>query len=215
VFLRSILCTIFAQWELRGLGASQSSHILSNNILNLESTMIRPQKTSEAPFSRSATWRFWSRSTKPSDPLSHKPPTMNQQAKHVTPPWSSLFNFTTRKHLLFLFPALSCSIASGATIPVNAYLLGLIFGSFTNFTGGQIDVAIFRHQMIKYNSYIVVNGSASWFFNFLAYSFWHTFGDLQARSARERLFNALLLKPAAWFDKRTEGIATLTTRLIL
>jgi ATP-binding cassette subfamily B (MDR/TAP) protein 1 len=177
--------------------------------------MIHSRKASETSISRSATWKFWSRSAKLSDSPNHKPPMMNQQAKHVTPPWSALFNFTTRKHLLFLFPALSCSIASGATIPVHAYLLGLIFGSFTNFTSGQIGVTAFRHQMVKYNSYIVLNSTASWFFNFLAYSFWHTFGDLQARSARERLFNALLLKPAAWFDRRTEGIATLTTRVIL
>jgi ATP-binding cassette subfamily B (MDR/TAP) protein 1 len=170
--------------------------------------------TSQLPPSRHSKWKFWNRWRKMSTLQNKKPKTM-YQPKHVSPPWSSLFNFTTRKHLVFLFPALVSSMVSGATIPVNAYLLGRIFASFTSFAAGQIDTPNFKHDMAKYNSYVVINGATSWLFNFLAYSFWHTFGDLQARSARERLFNALLLKPASWFDRRTEGVSTLTTRVLL
>lgn len=155
--------------------------------------------------------KFWKRSRLSVEEQSK----MDQPEKRSTPPWTSLFNFTTRRHIFFFVPAILCSIASGATIPVNAYLLGLIFASFTSFSGGQINGAVFKHQIAKFVTYVVINGGASWLFNSTAYSLWHTFGDLQARSARERLFNALLLKPASWYDRRTEGIATLTTRVIL
>jgi ATP-binding cassette subfamily B (MDR/TAP) protein 1 len=128
--------------------------------------------------------------------------------------WKSLFNFTTRKHLVFLFLAVISAAASGFVIPINAYLLGKIFAAFTNFGSQESDVNEFKNELNKYVIYIVVIASAAWFFNSLSYLFWCIFGDLQAGSARERLFKALLERPTEWYDMRSDGISGLTVRIL-
>lgn len=143
-----------------------------------------------------------------------KTPSMVSSVKVSNPPWKALFNFTTKKHVALLVPGIFCSIGSGLVNPINSYLLGKIFARFASFASGQLDSSEFRREVLKYNLYIVVVASASWLFNFLAYFIWHTFGEAQARSAREKIFNSLLLRQVEWFDRRKDGIAALSTRIL-
>jgi ATP-binding cassette subfamily B (MDR/TAP) protein 1 len=134
--------------------------------------------------------------------------------KPNTPSWKSLFYFTTQKHLAFLLPAICSAVLAGLAIPANAYVLGKVFGQFTKYGTGTIDAAEFKHSVNKYNLYLLAIASGCWFFNSGAFCLWHTFGDLQARSARERLFNALLKHQIGWFDLRKDGIGALSSRLL-
>lgn len=129
-------------------------------------------------------------------------------------PWKALFNFTTRKHVPIVIPAFCCSALSKALITVNSYLLGKLFFVFTYFTSGGLDEAGFKHEVRRYILYIIFVASLSWLFHSFAFFLWHTFGDLQARSARLRIFRALLTRQIEWFDKRIDGTAALSTRLI-
>src|SRR5450755_10659 len=52
--------------------------------------------------------------------------------------WRSLFNFTSRTHILPLVLAILLSIVSGIVIPGLAYFLGKIFNAFTNFGAGEL-----------------------------------------------------------------------------
>ena len=131
-----------------------------------------------------------------------------------SPQWKSLFYFTTRRHLLFIIPAVLFATGSGLTVPANAYALGKVFSSFTKFGTGAANTDEFKHDVTKYNKWIVVIGSGSWLFNSVAFFLWHTFGELQAQSARERLFNALLKHDIAWYDTRKDGVGALSTRLL-
>jgi ATP-binding cassette, subfamily B (MDR/TAP), member 1 len=167
--------------------------------------------------------RSWHR---PKTTLNSQPSTENVQSvgtarsasmesyKITKPSWTSLFNFTTYKHITVLIPAILFSLCSGATVTVNSYLLGKLFGYFTEFSAGQMSTDDFKHTINKYNVYITILATGCWMFNFLAFFLWHSFGELQARGARVRIFGALLTRKVEWFDKRKDGVAALTTRLL-
>jgi ATP-binding cassette, subfamily B (MDR/TAP), member 1 len=130
------------------------------------------------------------------------------------PAWKYLFAFTTYKHIVILIPAILSSLFSGALATVNSYLVGKLFGYFTEFGAGQLSKDDFKQKINKYNVYIVILATGSWIFNSLAFFLWHTFGELHARSARVRIFGALLTRKVEWFDRRNDGVEALATRLL-
>lgn len=130
------------------------------------------------------------------------------------PSWKSLFSFTTFNYLLILLSAVCCSLCSGAMVTINSYLLGKIFGCFTEFNSGSITNVEFKSQIATYNIYIVIIATSSWVFNSVAFFLWHAFSEFQARNARVRIFNSLLVRKIEWFDRRKDGTTALTIRLL-
>src|ERR1700761_8038559 len=106
--------------------------------------------------------------------------------------WKSLFNFTMRQHLAFAVPGLFFSILSGLSVPVNSFILGRVFGVYSEFGNGVIDGEELMREINVWGLRIFILGVGSWFANGMAFIMWYSFGDLQARNARERLFNGLL-----------------------
>ncbi|KAF2437037.1 P-loop containing nucleoside triphosphate hydrolase protein [Tothia fuscella] len=124
-----------------------------------------------------------------------------------------LFNFTTRKHLPVFFLALTSSVIVGIVVPVQSYLIGKLFTVFADFGAGKSDKATFSHKLNNYCIYFVILGGAQWLFSAILYANWAIFGDLQARSARDRIFTALVDREIEWFDQRKDGVAALSTRI--
>jgi len=60
---------------------------------------------------------------------------------------------------------------------------------------------------------MVAVGVGSWLVRFIFFTSWLSFGELQAKSARDRLFTGLLYKDIAWYDRRKHGVGALSTRL--
>ena len=127
--------------------------------------------------------------------------------------WRSLFAFTSQSHALPLCLALILSVASGAVTPVLSYLLGKVFGCFTNFGGGRYDGPQLVEQVSKYAIGLTELGAASGLLHTGYFSFWLVFGELQAKSARERLFAGMLQKDMEWYDMRKDGVEALIQRL--
>jgi hypothetical protein len=127
--------------------------------------------------------------------------------------WKALFNFTNRKHLPLLLGAIFCSVLVGIVTPAQAYLMGKVFSTFARFGAGQMSEHDFTHSLSLYCVYFVVLGAVCWVFTAGLFAGWVVFGELQARSARDRLFNALVDREMEWFDQRKDGVAALTTRL--
>ena len=127
--------------------------------------------------------------------------------------WLSLFNFTTKAHILPLLIAILLSIASGIVIPALAIFLGKLFNLFTEYGAGKISGTVLVHKISTYDIYMLGLGGASMLFNAGYFGFWLYFGELQAKSARDRLFDGLLEKDMEWFDMRTAGVNTLFSRL--
>ncbi|KAH0538273.1 hypothetical protein FGG08_005144 [Glutinoglossum americanum] len=126
--------------------------------------------------------------------------------------WRSLFNFTTKRHHVALFLAAALSILSGVVTPVLAILLGRIFDDFTRFGANQLN----RHELISSVTTGCLGlaglGSVSWLLNGSFYLLWLVFGELQAKTIRDKLFEGLLNRDIEWYDKRKDGVGALIPR---
>ncbi|KAJ4286276.1 ATP-dependent permease [Kalmusia sp. IMI 367209] len=121
--------------------------------------------------------------------------------------WKALFSFTTRKHLPVLALAVASATLAALTLPALAVMYGLIFREFANFGAGSISSSKFLREISKYCIYVTAFGGLSWLGNSLYFVAFLTFGELQARSARGKIFGALLKKDMAWYDTRDTGMS--------
>ncbi|KAJ4358602.1 ATP-dependent permease [Didymosphaeria variabile] len=121
--------------------------------------------------------------------------------------WKALFSFTTRKHVPVLAFALSASTLAALTLPALAVLYGLLFREFGAVAKGDKSDSQFLKQVSTYCIYVTAIGGVSWLGNSLHFAAFMTFGELQARSARGRIFGALLKKDMAWYDTQDAGVA--------
>lgn len=126
--------------------------------------------------------------------------------------WRSLFSFATKRHGLPLLFAIILSIASGIVIPALALFLGSIFDSFTKFGAGMLSASDLVKRVSWDGLALVGLGSASWLLNGGYFVLWLAFGELQAKSVRDKLFDGMLEKDMEWYDMRKNGIGALLPR---
>lgn len=129
-------------------------------------------------------------------------------------PWRALFAFTTRRNIPLLAAALSTSIIAGAAHPAQSLLVGKFFQGFTDYATGALDKDAFLKVQTKWVLYLTGLAALSWLFHSLDFMLWLAFGELQAKSARDRLFHGLLNKEVEWYDRRKNGIGALIPRLL-
>lgn len=130
-----------------------------------------------------------------------------------TAPWRALFFFTTKANLPVLVLGMVCSIIAGLASPAQSFIMGKVFDGLTSYaTGATTPEELMRHEK-KYILYLVGISGASWMFHSLEFMFWLAFGELQAKSARDRLYHGLLEKDIEWYDMRKNGIGALLPRL--
>ena len=127
--------------------------------------------------------------------------------------WHDLFNYTSKTQSVTLVFALIISVASGLIVPALALFFGKIFNYFTSFGQGQISRLELKQDVSRYACYLVALGCASGLLNACFYTLWMIFGELQAKGARENLFNGMIEKEMEWYDRRTAGISTHSSRL--
>ncbi|KAF2751990.1 P-loop containing nucleoside triphosphate hydrolase protein [Sporormia fimetaria CBS 119925] len=132
----------------------------------------------------------------------------SKQNEHVRQVgWKLLFSFTTRRHIPLLFGALLVATIAAATQPANAVLFGLLFRKFADYGAGNISGAELLHKTSEYCIYLTAVCAVCLVASSLNCTLFMSFGELQVRSARERVFNALLGKNIEWYDTRENGIA--------
>lgn len=121
--------------------------------------------------------------------------------------WKALFGFTTRPHLPVLALGVVTTTIAALTLPALAFMYGFIFRKYADYGAGNISASSFLQEITKYCIYIAAIGGFSWLGNSMYFISFLTFGELQARSARGRLFGALLKKDMAWYDRQDIGMA--------
>lgn len=135
----------------------------------------------------------------------------SEDSKHEEPVrdmgWKVLFGFATRKHLPVAFCALLSAIVAAVTLPAMAILFGLIFRQWADYGSGKISGPEVLDNISTLCIYLAGVCAVCWFANSLYFSLFLAFGELQARSARERIFSTLLRKDLEWYDTRENGIA--------
>ncbi|KAF2177036.1 P-loop containing nucleoside triphosphate hydrolase protein [Zopfia rhizophila CBS 207.26] len=120
--------------------------------------------------------------------------------------WEALFGFTTKKHLPVLCGSIFFTATAALTLPALAVMYGLIFNQFANYGSGKISGGQLLRNVSKYCTYTTAVAALNWLTNSIYFMLALTFGELQARSARDRIFNALLKKTIEWYDTRKSGI---------
>ena len=128
-------------------------------------------------------------------------------------PWKALFLFTTREHLPALICGLVSAVTSGISSPAQSLLIGKAFGLFTTYGAGAISGSDLLKQETNYVTYMLAVGAGTWLVRFIFFASWLAFGELQAKSARDRLFTGLLHKDIAWYDQRRNGVGALIPRI--
>jgi len=128
-------------------------------------------------------------------------------------PWRALFFFTTRANLPILILGIFSSLCAGAVLAINAFIQGKAFEGFINLGGGLITGQQLYDDDKKYVLYFVALAGGSWVLHGVEFFLWLSFGELQAKSARDRLFHSLLEKDIEWYDMRRNGIGALLPRL--
>jgi ATP-binding cassette subfamily B (MDR/TAP) protein 1 len=121
--------------------------------------------------------------------------------------WKALFGFTTKKHLPIFTGAMLSALIAAATLPVFAIIYGLIFRDYTDYGAGKLDSIALRSSVTRYCLILTGIASVNWMANSVCFFFFVTFGELQARSARNKIFDALMSKDMAWYDTRETDTA--------
>ncbi|KAF2771086.1 P-loop containing nucleoside triphosphate hydrolase protein [Teratosphaeria nubilosa] len=119
----------------------------------------------------------------------------------------------TRRNMPCLMAGILASFIAGAVIPATAYLTGKLFDGFTDHASGQTTNDEFYSHQTKYILYLAVASAGSWISHACEFIFWLAFGELQAKSARDRLFHGLLKKDIEWYDMRKNGIGAMLPRM--
>jgi ATP-binding cassette subfamily B (MDR/TAP) protein 1 len=120
-----------------------------------------------------------------------------------------------KKHLPIFTGAMLSALVAAATLPIFAVIYGLVFRDYTDYSAGKLDSNALRSSVTRYCLILTGIASVNWmansiyFFFFFFFFFFLTFGELQARSARNRIFDALMSKDMAWYDTRETGTAAL------
>ncbi|KAK2782616.1 hypothetical protein FQN52_000826 [Onygenales sp. PD_12] len=127
--------------------------------------------------------------------------------------WTSLVHFTTRKHAVPLAVALFFSVGAGVMVPMLAVLLGRIFNAFSSFGEGSLTAEQLIHSISVQCLYLLGLGMIIWLLQMGYFTFWISFGELQAKNARDETFKELLKKDLVWFEMKQDGVTALLPRL--
>jgi len=121
--------------------------------------------------------------------------------------------FTHKKHLVVLIPALVLTTVAGAIKPAITIFLGRIFDELANFSAGSITGDELFENVSTWCIALTGLGIATMLVNGGFFSLWMVFGEMQARSVRDKAFVSLEKKDIEWYDLRVDGIGSLLVRI--
>jgi ATP-binding cassette subfamily B (MDR/TAP) protein 1 len=121
--------------------------------------------------------------------------------------WRALFGFTTKQHLPVILCGFVGALLAALSLPIFSILYGLIFKQYTNYGAGKTDNDGIMSNVSRICIILTGVATFTWITQSAYFFFFLVFGELQARSARNRIFDALIRKDMTWFDMRESGVA--------
>ncbi|KAM4055988.1 ABC transporter transmembrane domain-containing protein [Hirsutella rhossiliensis] len=141
------------------------------------------------------------------------PGSAHAQSGHAKSSWGSLFAFTQRTHVRVLLAAIVASGATAALRTALAIFLGRIFDIVADRGNGLRSGPNALEAVSRWCLVLVGLGLGNWLANAAFLALWTLFGELQADSARCRVFQSLLTRDLAWFDMLDQGTSGLLVRI--
>lgn len=144
---------------------------------------------------------------------SERPSEAAKTPKRLRASWKHLFAFTQTRHLIALIPAVLASCAVAGFKTSLALAMGLFFQIAADFALGDVSPP---DTLVEGTSLCILLcglGAGHWLANTVFLSSWVVFGELQARSVREQMFDSLLDKKMAWYDAQADGMSSLLVRI--
>ena len=129
------------------------------------------------------------------------------------PSWKDLFVFVSwRQNIVLILGLVSALLAGGLKCSL-AIFLGVIFDIIAAFGARDATAAKTLVEVSFWCIIICAVGVVSWIINAVFLFSWTTFGELQARCARTRIFQVMLKEDMSWFDAQSEGLPGLLVRI--
>ncbi|CAN8100825.1 unnamed protein product [Discula destructiva] len=122
--------------------------------------------------------------------------------------WRHIFAFTERQHTSVLILATAAAACAAGVKTSNAIFLGRFLDIETQLGDGTMTRETAAVKVTFLCVILTVMGVAAWIFNWAFMTMWIIFGELTAKSARERVFQSLLCRDMAWFDSQVEGVSS-------
>lgn len=140
----------------------------------------------------------------------------DRQATDTKPHRSSfkhLFSFTRWSHAGSLIAALVASAAFASIKSVLSVILGNIFDVVSDFGASHRSGSETLDKISHWGLILLGLGIANWLASTAFLSLWIVFGELQANSVRQDVFESLLTKKMSWYDSLDQGISSLLVRI--
>lgn len=126
---------------------------------------------------------------------------------------ASIFAFTNKKDFTVLIPALLLTTLAGAVKPTITIFLGRIFDELSSFGAGSTTKNELLQNVSVWSIALACLGISTIVVNGGFFSLWLIFGEMQARSVRDKAFISMLGKEIEWYDLREDGIGSLLVRI--
>ncbi|KKP03902.1 hypothetical protein THAR02_03990 [Trichoderma harzianum] len=139
----------------------------------------------------------------------------DRQAADSKPQRSSfkhLFSFTRWNHAGLLIAAVVASAAFASIKSIQSIILGKIFDVVSNFGAGHRSGSETMDQISHWALILLGMGIGNWAASTAFLALWSIFGELQANSIRQGVFQSLLSKKMSWYDSLDQGVSSLLTR---
>ena len=110
-------------------------------------------------------------------------------------------------------PALFLSAISGILLPALAILFGRFFEALSEYDAAAIQEKELVRKVLINTYALIALGGATWLLKGCYFTLWLVFGQLQAKSVQDALFQCLLHREVQWFEERTNGVGSLLSRV--
>lgn len=127
--------------------------------------------------------------------------------------WAVLFSFTIKAHLSVFISAVIFSAAAGLLQPSMAIIFGRVFDAFSDCAARRIDGMMLVNRTLGSVYALLGIGVCTFLLKGSLFTLWLVFGEMQAKSVRETLFQCLLEREIEWYNARTTGVSILLARM--
>ncbi|KAL6701467.1 ABC-transporter [Trichoderma pleuroticola] len=145
--------------------------------------------------------------------VASSPDRQDTDSKPQRSSFKHLFSFTRWNHAGLLIAAVVASAAFASIKSVQSIILGKIFDVVSDFGAGHRSGNETMDQISHWGLILLGMGVGNWLASTAFLALWVIFGELQANSVRQGIFQGLLSRKMSWYDFLDQGVSSLLVRI--